>query len=391
MALLPSTWKTAARFGAYNPIRYLTDLAAASVAHRTAGEPAPLRVLLVSDDTVYTSEQQFAPLRRLSREFRRRLGVVWNHALITSSGPRVLRPHAYDLILFKMGFKTPEAQALQHARWLAERKGRAKLVYFDGDDDLCIQWPGVLELVDLYVKKHVFADPSQYEKVFVGKTNLTDHVARTHGVSFADNIIPRSQAIDPRHAAKIFCAWNVGLDDKIVTLFEDAKAWPELPREHDVVCRASTPPENWMFHLRNPVTVKLGAIGNRARVLTPTQKVPQDQYYEEMRRSRMVVSPFGYGELCWRDFEAVICRSLLIKPDMSHLRTEPDLFRPLETYVPVRWDYADLEEKVLRYAKNEAERARIVDRAYAVLSDFYRSNMVVDRFEMMLAKVGLSK
>ena len=58
--------------------------------------------------------------------------------------------------------------------------GTRKLVYFDGDDDVCIQWPEVLRIVDLYVKKGVFASDDDYMRSFAGKNNLTDYVSRVY-------------------------------------------------------------------------------------------------------------------------------------------------------------------------------------------------------------------
>jgi hypothetical protein len=59
-----------------------------------------------------------------------------------------------------------------------------------------------------------------------------------------------------------------------------------------------------------------------------------------------VFSPFGYGELCWRDIEAIIAGAVLIKPDMTHLETRPNLFENNVTYLPVNWDFSNLEEVV---------------------------------------------
>jgi hypothetical protein len=112
-------------------------------------------------------------------------------------------------------------------------------------------------------------------------------------------------------------------------------------------------------------------------------------YYEELRSSRICVSPFGYGEICWRDFEAVLMGSLLVKPDMSHLRTEPDIFIPGETYVPVRWDFSDLEETCARYLEDREARERITARAYQVLSEYYLSCGFLKCFRKLLAQAGV--
>ena len=51
----------------------------------------------------------------------------------------------------------------------------------------------------------------------------------------------------------------------------------------------------------------------------------------ELAQCGICFSPFGYGEVCWRDDEAVYSGALLINPGMSHMVTEPDVFVPGET------------------------------------------------------------
>ena len=84
--------------------------------------------------------------------------------------------------------------------------------------------------------------------------------------------------------------------------------------------------------------------------------LPRKEYLAELGRSKMCFSPFGYGEVCWRDFEAMMTGSLLLKPDVRHLVTDPDVFIPGETYIPIAWDFSDLAEKVEYYLRNEERK-----------------------------------
>ena len=65
-----------------------------------------------------------------------------------------------------------------------------------------------------------------------------------------------------------------------------------------------------------------------------------------MKRSKVGISPFGMGELCYRDLELIQWGCLLLKPDMSKVITEPDFFKPMETYIPVKPDWSDLNETI---------------------------------------------
>jgi hypothetical protein len=338
---------------------------AAGVRQRVLGAPGPLRILLLSDGVAYTSEQQFAPLARHAGLLRQRFGATFQHRRLNGATPPPASAlGGFDIVGFKLGFRTPPDAAAALARGLRQACGAdTRLVYFDGDDDACVQWPEVLDAVDLYVKKHVFRDRDTYGRVFEGKNNLTDHVARTAGRSFADDIIPRSRALAPGAADRLHLGWNVALDDKIVALAHRLQALAPPARDIDLSCRGAVAPTVWTHPMREGALRAMEAMADRWRVLAPRDRVSQAVYDQEMLRSRLCVSPFGYGEICWRDFEAILCGCLLVKPDMSHLQTLPDLFEAGVTYVPVRWDYADLAERCEPFLADEAARQAMAERA----------------------------
>lgn len=377
------------RYKVQFPLHYAMD---SILVRMRADSSAITHILIVSDGLNVTSEQQFAPLLTNRRRIADELAVVFDRRLIdevlASSEPITAK---YSAVFAKLSFLTPAEEAVDKiARLRRQLAPGVKLVYFDGDDDLCIQWGGLLELVDLYVKKHVFADPTWYQKEFVGKSNLTDYVARVSGRSFADNTIPRSGMVSASQMGKIFAGYNIGLDEKITNLFRDTR--PALPSEKtvDVMCRAVCAPEDWLFPLRGKISAALEPLTQQGfQVVLPDKRVDQKAYYEEMRSSRICVSPFGYGELCWRDFEAVLMGSLLVKPDVGHVHTEPNIFIPGETYVPVRWDYSDLAEVCARYLSEEEERNRVTAQAYRVLSEYYSGSAFFKCFSKLLAQADV--
>lgn len=357
---------------------------------RLHGERARVRVLFASDLAEHTSEQQLAPFRRHRKALRDQLSLVSLHTdLATARGLLALPRHGFDVVGVKLSFHTAEREARAVVRELRRLAGSARLVYFDGDDDLAVQWPAILEDVDLWVKKHAFRDRARYGEPTVGKHHLTDWVHRRFGVSFDDDPIPHGDAVPAAQRDKIFVGTNLALDDKIQDLAARVDALPTRERDHDVVCRAGVDPDTWLYHLRKDVTPVLESLAPRFRVLTPTHRVPFEVYLDEMRRSRICVAPFGYGEICWRDFEAILCGCLLVKPDMSHVETYPDLFDAGRTYVPVRWDLADLAETCVHYLEHPAEREAIAREARRRLDAFYREGGFVDRVAAMLERLGL--
>ena len=90
------------------------------------------------------------------------------------------------------------------------------------------------------------------------------------------------------------------------------------------------------------------------------KSTPSD-FIEYMKRSKVGLSPFGMGELCYRDLEFIQYGCLLIKPDMSKVITEPDFFKPMETYVPVKVDWSDLNETMEKVLDNFKDYQYIID------------------------------
>ena len=201
------------------------------------------------------------------------------------------------------------------------------------------------------------------------------------GVSFSDDpIAATTDAVPVDQIAKITVCCNLAADRILLDLYKkaDAQTVFEKSRDIDIIFRGNVP-NDWMSKLRAPLKPVLERMRAFQRVVIPNKRVSPQDYYQELTSSKICISPFGYGEICWRDFEAVLSGALLVKPDMNHIRTNPDIFRAFETYVPVRWDFSDLEEQCTYYLKHEDERLKITKVAYSVLDHFYKNNGFVRR------------
>lgn len=78
---------------------------------------------------------------------------------------------------------------------------------------------------------------------------------------------------------------------------------------------------------------------------------PFPEFANVMRKSKCTLSPYGMGEVCFRDFEIIQFGSVMIKPDMSNILTTPNMYIPYETYIPCALDYSDLAE-IIEWVKD---------------------------------------
>lgn len=109
------------------------------------------------------------------------------------------------------------------------------------------------------------------------------------------------------------------------------------------------------------------------------------RYLDELRRCQTVISPFGYGEICFRDFEAFVVGAALIKPSVEHLTTFPEIFIPGETYLPCRWDQSDLMELLDNIDQNRVDAMAIAQRGQELFVERHLSYSVfADHFKTIL-------
>ena len=79
---------------------------------------------------------------------------------------------------------------------------------------------------------------------------------------------------------------------------------------------------------------------------TRKDKLPYQEYIQTLYNSKVAISPFGMGELCFRDFECMQFGTIIIKPSMSMVNTIPNIYESNDTYLSVNYDWSNLNETV---------------------------------------------
>lgn len=253
-----------------------------------------------------------------------------------------------------------------------------RIAYFHDDAGGGIPRLQVLPFVDLFYSKALFKDRSLYGRPLYGKELFSDYYHTKYGVQDPD-WTERPTENRPEQLAKLRVSWNIGIGDyprgklrqragvatamalgmKAVRPFFTRRQFPADPvaankglfEVHARIGLASRP--SIAYQRR----IILERIAGNPHFLVGS--VPQKTFNFEAANSKIILSPFGWGELCLRDYEAVLNGALLLKPDMSHLETWPDIFVSGETYVSFDWDSTDLVEKAVRYLEDDEERKRI--------------------------------
>ena len=82
---------------------------------------------------------------------------------------------------------------------------------------------------------------------------------------------------------------------------------------------------------------------------------------EFMAKARITVSPWGWGDACYRDYEALLCQTEVIKPQGYPVRSIPDIYmQPGDCihYVPPTWEGMEAAIDGILQTWDERQEAR---------------------------------
>ena len=97
-------------------------------------------------------------------------------------------------------------------------------------------------------------------------------------------------------------------------------------------------------HHRKGLWDKLQPLKNKYSMLT--EKMPFQEYMQNLWNSKISLSPFGMGEFCFRDIESMLMGTIVLKPSHEKVDTLPNMMIDNETFIPCKYDWSDLEEKI---------------------------------------------
>ncbi len=296
---------------------------------------------------------------------------AWGDAAITDSDVLFINSHVFRPVWARNRQEIFE--------FLVSASDRASaILWFDTTDSTGSTQLGVLPYVDRYCKAQLLRDRNAYLSPRYGGRLFTDYYHREFGVQDEGPPCGGSRA-EPEHLHKLRVSWS--------SAYADYGPWagvlrrlrgcvktaapplirfvsPTTKRETDVSCRIGRGyRRNTIGYQRDRTACILAdAFG------TSVSPLPKRHYFRELRNAKIGVSPFGWGEIAYRDYEIIASGCTLVKPDMSHLETWPQLYVEEETYVPVRWDLSDLAAEVHSLLNLPERRVEIASRAQAAYS-----------------------
>lgn len=295
------------------------------------------------------------------------------------------------------------------------RKTADTIIWMDDSDSSSVTHFELMPYIDLYLKKQILKDRELYRSPFYGGRIFTQFYHDHFNVK-DDDPFTQFHPLDPADETKLRVSWNIGLGDMFSAFSLKNFAQRYLPdlvpvnykvdyydtrttRPIDAFLRTSAnlSRKTVAFHRQEMLrrldqyfqdhTNRAGMIGNNVYQAQGGHvdclpevggRLPLKVYREIMSKTKVVPSPFGWGELGVRDYEAFIFGGMLLKPSMEHMDTWPNIFVSGETYQPMQWDYGDMVAQIEDAIADESRRVRIAQNG----QDAYRDSISAQGMEL---------
>lgn len=276
------------------------------------------------------------------------------------------------------------------------RRFSIKIILFDTGDSSGSRMFWLTPHVDLHWKKQLLIDTSEY-LINKGDESLMCWI----GKDYTPSNIPY-KALMKEDISKLKVAWNIGMLDYRKFPFSRhypfGTSWllnslyklPDFKTNFELkniltVYRGSTSADSRYSMQRKYLIEQLKSISAYNTNVITGSPIPKKDYLKEVNDSKVIISPFGWGEVCYRDFESIIGGSLLLKPSMSHINTYPNVYVNDYSYVEIDWNFSDLEKILSKIDCNFSDYHKIIINGQNILKEAQsNAGSFVQRFKSLV-------
>ncbi len=101
-------------------------------------------------------------------------------------------------------------------------------------------------------------------------------------------------------------------------------------------------------------------------------------------QSKVSVGAFGWGEVCYREFEAIKMGAAVVFPKVDYLETWPNIYRDNFSYLSYELDFSNLIERIEMILNDKDLRENLVENSQTIYKNVYSEkglNYIINFFK----------
>lgn len=278
-----------------------------------------------------------------------------------------------------------------------------KIIYCDTADSSGWIQKEIFDYVDQYWKAQILKNKKKYYEKMYDRRIYTDFYFKNYNIFDNDEDFSDTN-LEEKDLNKIKVFWNTSLSDfsknshlfnrlyhisrlRYFLKFKRNKLVDFDKKNLDLFSRFNVNNYRATINFHRQETLRV--IKNKYEL--NIGKISRKNYYEELLKSKISISPFGWGEIAYRDYESFISKTLLLKPNLDHMLTWPNLFIKNETYIDFNWNFDNLNAKIEMILDNYNHYQSVVENAYDTYKKFtYNKNahkIFINHFSKLVKSV----
>lgn len=265
------------------------------------------------------------------------------------------------------------------------------IVWLDNSDSSGTTSFEILPYVKKYVKKQFYKDKSLYRKNFFRGRYYSDYYQQKFKLEKNQKFY--SSPLPQEDEDKLVLGWNIGVGNYFDVLrygkFEKIKCilsslykknYKELYKYTLEYHNSKNKDQEvfYKFNLRENEKKKsihfqrneVNKILNK-RFNLLNNRINHREYLQKLKNSKISVGAFGWGEVCYREFEAIKMGAAIIFPNIDYIETWPNIYQDNFSYFSYELDFSNLNKKIDILLNDENLRQKLVKNSQSVLSSVY--------------------
>ncbi len=272
------------------------------------------------------------------------------------------------------------------------KKNNENLYWFDMRDSAGTTQFEVLPYVKKYIKKQLYTDRSLYFKNLYGGRYYTDFYHKKFNVE--DKQVYNQTKLENKFKEKIILGWNIGVAQifdysrySLIDYWKEYLNFRFLNKKNfelalnfnknnsnkvDLICLMNKDFKRETISFQRKKIYQFIENSNYENSIY-NKRLNKKEYLKNLKNSKISLGSYGWGEICYREFEAVRCGASFVTADMSNIDTWPNIYLKNETYLPYSLDFSDLFDVISELLKNHELRTKFIKNSQEILRNTHTS------------------